>query len=208
VKKYKASGLERGAVLDFLDRPLNNRWWLEDEFRKIQALPEKDQVRALLVIANWENPGPGSYYDEVGNVGKSVHEMKGEDWRMDPMLRKSLNPGYDFSDNGLSRKRLSWLTNMRWPMGMEYTTIDTAASYTVRITGTGESLLKINGQRVAPSHYGREPGDFKEFPVPQSLVRTGKLVLTWDDINEDFLNWRKQSRVCEVWLIKAKVPDN
>ena len=206
VKKYGASGSERGAVLDFLDRPLNNRWWLEDEFKKIQALPENKKVNALLAIANWEKTEPGSYYDEVGNIGKSIHEMKGEDWRMDPMLRKSLNPGYDFSDNGFSRKRLSWLTNMRWPLAMEYTYIDTAASYTVRINGVGESLLKINGQRVAPSHYGREPGDIKEYPVPQSLVQQGKLVLTWDDINEDFLNWRKQSRVSEVWLIKNKEP--
>jgi hypothetical protein len=202
VKKYQASGLERGAVLDFLDRPLNNRWWLEDEFKKIKALPEQDKVKALNVIANWEKPGPGSYYDEVGNVGKSVHEMKGEDWRMDPILRKSLNPGYDFSDNGLSRKRLSWLTYMRWPISMEYGNIDTSARYTVKINGMGECLLKINGQRVAPSHYGRTYGEMKEYPVPEALVKQGKLVLTWDDVNEDFLNWRRQSRVTEVWLIK------
>ena len=202
VKKYQASGLERGSVLDFLDRPLNNRWWLEDEFKKIQSLPEKDKVKALEVIANWEKVGPGSYYDEVGNVGKSVHEMKGEDWRMDPILRKNFNPGYDFSDNGLSRKRLSWLTYMRWPIAMEYGNIDTSARYTVKVNGMGECLLKINGQRVAPSRYGRGYGEIKEFPVPQALVQQGKLVLTWDDINEDFLNWRKQSRVTEVWLIK------
>ena len=91
-------------------------------------------------------------------------------------------------------------------MAMEYTYIDTTAAYTVKINGVGESLLKINGQRVAPSHYGREQGDLKEYPVPKSLVQQGKLVLTWDDINEDFLNWRKQSRVCEVWLIKHKQP--
>lgn len=205
VEKYQASGLERGAVLDFLDRPLNNRWWLEDEFKKIQSLPEKEKIKALEAIANWERVGPGSYYDEVGNVGKSVHEMKGEDWRMDPILRKNINPGYDFSDNGLSRKRLSWLTYMRWPAALEYGNIDTSSRYTVKINGMGECLLKINGQRVAPSHYGREYGEIKEFPVPQVLVQQSKLVLTFDDINEDFLNWRKQSRVTEVWLIKEAV---
>ncbi|MEO5978376.1 MAG: hypothetical protein ABIS36_18590 [Chryseolinea sp.] len=202
VKKYQASGLERGAVLDFLDRPLNNRWWLEDEFKRIQTLPEAEKVKALEVIANWENPGPGSYYDEVGNFAKSVHEMKGENWRMDPILRESFNPGYDFSDNGMSRKRLSWLTYMRWPIAVKYTTIDPNARYTVKVNGMGECLLKINGERVAPSHYGRNYGELKEFPVPDEMVKTGKLVLTWDTINEDFLNWRKQSRITEVWLIK------
>jgi hypothetical protein len=205
VKKYQASGLERGAVLDYLDRPLNNRWWLEDEFERIKPLPELEKLKELTRIAKWEDAGPGSYYDEVGNVSKSTHEMKGEYWMMDPVLRKSGNPGYDFSDNGMSRKRLSWLTSMRWPLSMEYTNIDTSAMYTVRISGIGESLLKINGQRVAPSRYGRKAGEIKEFPVPPSIIKQGKLVLTWDDINEDFLNWRQQSRVSEVWLVKGAV---
>jgi len=202
VQKYKASGLERGAVLDFIDRPLNNRWWIEDEFKKIRSFPAAKQVEALLTIANWETPGSGSYYDEVGNIGKSFHALKGESWLFDPQLQNSINPGYDFSDNGFSRKRLSWLTNMRWPRGLEYSNIDPSASYVVKVNGVGESLLKINGERVAPSHYGREIGEVKEFPVPARLVLSGKLLLTWDDINEDFLNWRKQSRVSEVWLIK------
>ena len=202
VAKYKASGLERGAVLDYIDRPLNNRWWLEDQFKSIKGLKEKERVVALEKIANWETPGPGSFYDEVGNIAKSPHALKGESWLFDPQLLTSLNPGYDFSDQGLSRKRISWLTNMRWPRGLQYVDIDTSASYTVKVNGVGECLLKINGQRVAPSHYGREVGEIKEFPVPADLIRSGKLLLTWDDINEEFLNWRKQSRISEVWLIK------
>lgn len=203
VAKYKASGLERGAVLDFLDRPLNNRWWLQDQFARIRALPSAQQLKELQTIADWERVSAGSFYDEVGNIGKSPHELKGESWTFDPQLQVSLNPGYDFSDNGMSRKRLSWLTNMRWPIGLQYNDIDSTATYTIRINGTGECLLKVNGQRVAPSRYGREAGVVKEFPVPQELVRSGRLLLTFDDINEDFLNWRQQSRIHEVWLIKS-----
>jgi hypothetical protein len=129
--------------------------------------------------------------------------MKGESWLMDPVLRKSGNPGYDFSDNGMSRKRLSWLTYMRWPISMEYTDVDTTANYTIRITGLGESLLKVNDQRVAPGKYGKKAGEIKEFAVPASLIKQGKIILTWEDINEDNMNWRLQSRVCEVWLIKS-----
>ncbi|MBA4167423.1 MAG: hypothetical protein H0X41_07775 [Chitinophagaceae bacterium] len=202
VKKYEASGLERGAVLDFIDRPLNNKWWLEDEFKRIRTLPETEKIKELKAIATWEDPGPGGYYDQVGNISRSPHEMKGENWMTDPTLRKSGNPGYDFSDNGMSRKRLSWLTYMRWPLSLEYP-VDTTAKYTVKISGLGESLLKINGQRVAPSKYGKTYAEIKEFPVPVPLIKSGKLILTWDELNEDFLNWRKQSRVCEVWLIKT-----
>jgi len=168
-------------------------------------LNEKDKVAALYKYATWETPGPGSFYDEVGNISKSPHTLKGESWLFDPQLLLSLNPGYDFTDQGLSRKRVSWLTNLRWPRGIQYLDIDSSAAYTVKVNGIGESLLKINGRRVAPSHYGREVGEIKEYPVPAEMIRTGKLMLTWDDINEDFLNWRKQSRVSEVWLIKENV---
>jgi hypothetical protein len=34
VSRYHASGAERGAILDFIDYPLNNRLWLEDELAK------------------------------------------------------------------------------------------------------------------------------------------------------------------------------
>lgn len=204
VKKYQASGEERGAVLDFLDRPVNNRWWMEDEFKRISRLPEQEQVKALDTIARWENPGPGSFYDDVGNISQSPHVWRGEGWVTDPLMRKGDNPGFDWWESGFSRKRLSWMSNMRWPATMEYTGLDSTARYTVRITGYGESLLKANGQRLEHTLYGKGIGEIKEFPVPQSLTQHGKLLLTWDDIDEEHLNWRQHSRVTEVWLIKNK----
>ena len=202
VAKYKASGEERGAVMDFIDRPLNNRWWLEDEFKRIKLLPEKEHASALKSIGNWENPGPGGFYDNVGNISKSLHVLKGQSWMVKPLQVDDEGPGFDWWDNGFSRKRLSWMINMRWPPGVEYTGLDSTAQYTVRVTGYGECLLKANDQRLSPSKYGKGVGEIKEFPVPKSLIHNGKLLLTWDDLNEDFLNWRQQSRVNEVWLIK------
>ncbi len=202
VPKYKASGAERGVVLDFVDRPLNNRWWLEDQFKRIRLLPPAEQRLAIDTIARWEDPGPGSFYDDVGHVGKSPHVVRGEDLNTDPLMRRSDNPGFDWWDGGMSRKRLSWMTSMRWPSAMRYERLDTTAQYTVRITGVGESLLRVNGQRLEATVYGKGIGEMKEFPVPASLSKTGTLTLTWDAIDEEHLNWRQHSRVAEVWLIK------
>jgi hypothetical protein len=70
VETYQASGYERGAVLDYLDYPLNNRWWVEDQFVEIRLLESEDEKIARLdIIRKWENPGPGSFYDDIGNVG-------------------------------------------------------------------------------------------------------------------------------------------
>ncbi len=202
VKKYKASGEERGAVLDFLDYPLNNRWWIEDRFNAIKKLSKIEQFAALLELANWEHPGSGSYYDDIGDPSKSPHVLRGESWVTDPLSRRQDTPNFDWWDDGFSRQRHSFMSSIRWPLALEYNGLNSTASYTVRVTGYGECLIKINGQRVAHSLYGKGIGEIKEFSVPPDLIKNGKMAVTFECINEDEINWRNQSRVTEVWLIK------
>lgn len=94
------------------------------------------------------------------------------------------------------------MVSLRWPSAMRYDHLDTAAHYLVRITGYGESLLRANGVLLKPSLYNKGTGEIKEFPVPAEITKSGTLLLTWDNIDEEHLNWRQHSRVTEVWLIK------
>ncbi len=43
---------------------------------------------------------------------------------------------------------------------------------------------------------------FKEFPLPKNLIKEGKLNISFDKPDEEHLNWRKQSRVTDVWILK------
>jgi len=74
----------------------------------------------------------------------------------------------------------------------------------VRLTGYGQAKLRANGQLLESSDAARHTiGEVKEFSVPASLLTDGKLVLTFDPLpDEADLNWRQQSRVSEVWLLK------
>ena len=204
VPKYQASGYERGAVLDFVDHPLNNRWWLEDEFARIRKLPtEAERLKQLNLIRSWENPGPGSFYDEAANVAKSPHVIRGEGLNTDPLMEKNPNPGYWMWDDGFSRRRLSWHTTLDWPVGLVYDRLEPAASYRVRLTGYGQMRLRLNGQLATPNVPRIEIGEFMEFSVPADAIKTGKLRLTFDALPEEaHVNWRHQSRVSEVWLLK------
>jgi hypothetical protein len=204
VPLYKAAGYERGAVLDFVNHPLNNRWWLEDQFTRIRKLPsEADKLKELELLRTWENPGAGSFYDEVGNIAKSPHVVHGEGLNTDPLTEKNPTPGFWWWDEGSSRRRLSWQTSMDWPIGLRYQHLDPASSYRVRLTGYGEARLCLNGELVKPSLYGKDIGQFKEFPVPAALLKEGELLLTFDRLPEEaHLNWRQQSRVSEVWLLR------
>ena len=205
VPLYQASGYERGAVLDFVDHPLNNRWWLEDEFTRIRKLPsEADKLKALELIRTWEQPGPGSFYDEVGNIAKSPHVIRGEGLNTDPMMERNPNPAIWWWDDGCSRKRLSWQTSMDWPLGLAYHHLDPQAAYRVRLTGYGQA--KVQSQRPTPDP---NPGRQARHRRVQGIPRAGRLDQgrqTGFDLrplpDEAHLNWRKQSRVSEVWLLK------
>jgi hypothetical protein len=202
VEKYYAIGEERGAVLDFVDYPLNNRWWLEDQFKIIRGMSSEQERAARLVrLGKWEHPGEGSFYDDIGNIAKSPHVVR-YNVETAPESARIPEPTFWWWDQGKSRARLSWQITM-WPVAVVYNGLDPHATYVVRSTGYGQALLRINGERLAPSIDGKQMGEFKEFPVDSKFLKDRKLVLTWDrPTGEEHLNWRQHSRLAEVWLIK------
>ncbi len=203
VSRYYAIGEERGAVLDFVDYPLNNRWWLQDEFAKIGNLNSEDaKIHRLYDLATWEHPGPGSFYDDVGNLDKSPHVVRCEPDLSQPGTIQESAPTFWWWDEGHSRARLTWQVTM-WPIGVVYDGLDPKGTYVVRSTGYGQPLMRINGDRVQPSINGKLLGEYTEFPVASQYLQNRKIVLTWDmHTDEKNLNWRNRSRLAEVWLIK------
>ena len=192
VPKYNASGAERGAILDFIDYPLNNRWWLADEFDKIRKMPtEKEKLARLEIIRLWENPGQGSYYDNVSDLSKGTR------------VKTRTEDATDVAwwDNGMSRKRLSTQLFQNFPK-LEYPDLDPNGRYTIRISGFGDALLRIDGQRIEPTVYNKGLEEFKEFQINQKYVSDGKIEVTFDQPEESHLNWRQQSKVCDIWLLK------
>jgi hypothetical protein len=202
--KYYVTSWQHGAILDYVDIPLNNRWWLEDEFRKVAAMPsEADRVRHLRELAAWEHPRPGSFYDDLGNIGKSPHVIPADTGPLDESERRAA-PTFWAWDQGRSRARLSWQTTM-WPVAMAYAPVDPNGVYIVRSSGYGRAVLRINGELVSPTLDGKQMGEFKEFPVVSKFLKAGKLVLTWERPDgEESLNWRQRSRLAEVWLLKKQ----
>jgi mannose-6-phosphate isomerase-like protein (cupin superfamily) len=203
IERFGGSGAERGCVIDFVDRPLNDRWWLEDEFAKIRKFSiAQAKLSRLEIVRTWEDPGPGSFYDDVGHVGKSPRVIRGEESNTDPEGRRHEIPGHSWVDEGMSRRRLAWLHHMRWPVGIDYDGLDPDARYMVRLTGQGESPLRGDGVRLAVTVRAQQIGQFQEFSVPAELTADGTLRLTWDLVNESHLNWKMHSHVAEVWLLK------
>lgn len=192
VTKYKAKGYERGAVLDFVDYPLNNRWWLADEFAQIKALSNADEkLKRIQTIYTWEHPGNGSYYDDVSSISKGARVKTISDDATD----------IAWWDNGKSRKRLSAQTFQRAP-ALEYKNLEPGARYIIRVCGFGDALLRVDGVRLSPLVYNKEADTFKEWIIPLSLTGDGAINVSFDIPEESHLNWRQNSRISDIWLVK------
>jgi hypothetical protein len=175
-----------------VDYPLNNRWWLSDQFEMINKMPSETQkADRLKVIANWENPGAGSYYDDISNIATSPH------------VTTTVYDAVDFGwwDDGYCRWRLSSQVYQNDPI-LEYEDLDPNARYLVRIAGYGDALIRVDGERLEPLMYDKEVEGFKEFVVPRHTVGDGKMTITFDRPEESHLRWRFYSRISDVWLIK------
>ena len=191
VDKYQASGAERGAILDLIDYPLNNRWWLEDEFKKINEMKlEQEKLARLEFIRTYEYPGEESFYDNISSAD-AKHVTTETDDAID----------FLWENSGLSRKRLSTQLFQFTPT-LQYDDLDAKSNYLIRVSGFGDALLRANGIRLKSIKYEKGFEQFKEFPLPIDLIKDGKLKITFDTPDEEHLNWRKQSRVTDVWILK------
>ena len=69
VDRYQAIDVGRGANLDTIDVPLNDRLWLKSRFAAIRKLDKEEaRLREIKAIVDWTDPGPGGYYDDLGNA--------------------------------------------------------------------------------------------------------------------------------------------
>jgi len=204
MERHQSSGTQRGCVLDLIHYPLFNRWWIEDEFEAIAELDDRaEKTERLLLIAHWERPGPGSFYDDIGNVGNMPRRIEGESVQTDPLLARNPNTGFMWWDGGYSRTRPSWQSYLSRTLGLRYHGLDPTAGYTLRATGYGEPIVMANGAALARHEAGRaEIGEFMHFTVPAEAYADGTLVVTWEQPDESHLNWREHSRLTEVWLLR------
>lgn len=201
VEKYGAKGAERGAVLDFLDVPLNNRDWLEFEIKRIQKIGARErQIQAIQSILNWENPGPGGFYDNLGDPFQQPHLLTGIDFERDPGFVNSAH--VEFWDR--ANERLAWQcqaqTLFEAPLRMRYKNLDPTAQYTLRVNyhGRFHATMKLVANQKYVIHEAVktvDPPRPLEFSIPHAATQTGELELTW---------YRLEGRGCqvaEVWLM-------
>ncbi|MBI2424102.1 MAG: hypothetical protein HYV27_14825 [Candidatus Hydrogenedentes bacterium] len=205
---YSARNPERGAMLDWLDQPLNNRIWLEREMQTaLEAATPALQRAHLHTLAHWARPGPGSYYDNLGTVGEAPHVVQPDLAVSDPGALHS--PAVEFPyflvTDGSEPLRWPWLSQVQTlfgtPLKMAYTGLDPRAQYRVRITYAGrfKSTVSLGADDAYVIHgplKQPEPIAPVEYLVPGGATQDGALELRWNLIEG------RGCQVAEVWLLR------
>jgi hypothetical protein len=198
VPRYKAIAVDRGATLDTIDAPLNNRLWLGQRFRELRAASsESDRLAAIDQILNWTDPGPGGYYDDLGDTTRQPHLL----------LSESTLVG--FGPTGT--RRHSWWDHAESrydaPVRMHYGGLEPAARYKIRVVYAGENprrkMRLVAGEKLEVHSLIEKPTPLQplDFDIPHEATKRGELDLAW--YGEPGLGGNGRGcQISEVWLIK------
>jgi hypothetical protein len=212
VEGYQAEAVSRGANLDTLDVPLNNAPWLMQQFTEIRNLTSYDaQYKAILKILDRTDPGPGGFYDNLGDLSRQPHLVRGPGPSRDPEFRHSAQVGHGYPEWSRVPVPMAWKC---WaeslfdaPLQMQYQGLDPSAQYKVRVVYSGDApRLKIRldcteKYTVHPLIKKPWPPKPLEFDIPREASATGNITLTWH--REAGLGHNGRGcQVAEVWLIR------
>ena len=219
VPRYQAIGVDRGASLDTVDYPLNNRRWLHEQLARIQDLKEEtNRLAEITRLVQWTNPGPGGFYDDLGNSARQPHLVRGLPFAADPASLFSSKTGFeegDVVDEGdpapEGALRLSWIDHAEslydQPLKLNYRELDPTARYRVRLVYGGDNPQRRirftagDNLEIHPYLLTEHPYRPQEFDVPPAAYATGELTLTWTREPGKGGNGRG-CQVAEIWLLR------
>lgn len=210
VERYRAIAVGRGATLDSFETPLNNSGWLLARFAEAAVLgTEAERLAAIDRMVRWTDPGPGGYYDDLGNPSQQPHLVRGLSFEEDPQRFKSTLTGFGYRPDW----RLSWMTHAEsfWetPLQMRYSGLDPAAPYRVRIVYAGDvfsmnttiRLVANDTYEIHPPMKKESPIAPVEFDVPVDATRGGELTLTFST-PPGLGSAGRGNQIAEVWLVR------
>ena len=212
-ERYHAKTSERGATLDTMDAPLSNAPWLLQQLETIRALPsERQQIDALRELLNRTNPGPGGFYDNLGDITQQPHLVRGEGGERDPEFRHSALAAFAFPDRHPEAVPMEWkccaASLYDAALQMHYTELEPGASYRLRVVYAGNPGFRIalsaGDISIHPFIAKPRPQRPMEFDIPADAIRDGELTLTWRP--EDGPGGSSRGcQVAEVWLLRTQL---
>jgi len=204
----------RGSNLDTLDYPLNNRVWLRHRFAEIrQANDEAQREARVQAILDWENPGPGGFYDDLGNPARQPHLVGALPYGRDPYFLASPLTGFITvpSLNLPDLHRAAWThSEVQYDdaLKLRYTGLDPAARYRLKILYSSVDAGARAAKVRCVAHGGVTIHDFvtkdpapMEFDVPAAATSGGTLDLSFDQAPGS-RGAGRGAQIAAIWLMR------
>jgi hypothetical protein len=214
VTRYQGEAVERGTNLETLDYPVSDIAWMRQRIAEIQKLPgANEKVKGALDLLKRADPGPGGFYDQLGNPASRPHLLIGVGPVQDPEFRSSALTGFNYPDELGNTAPIAWKA---WAeslfdatLQMRYTGLDPHARYRLRVVYSGDEpkkKIRLSANRnieIHPLLTRPWPPKPMEFDVPAGAITGGELHLAWS--REPGLGGNGRGcQVSEVWLFPAR----
>ena len=184
-------------VLDNIYSPLSDRKWLETQLDGVTGLAD------IARILNYEDAGPGGFYDNLGVAGAQPHLIKQKTWQEDPGFVYSPiewldhKPGSDRRHSQLTHATCRYGT----PLLMRWEGLDHSATYHINVVYRGpfgpQFTCKTDDGHMIHASRGNTDSTPVSYSIPQAATSDGVLGLQWQLTNQV-----RGVSVTEIWLIK------
>ena len=214
VERYQGEAVERAANLDTLETPVTDLAWTIAQLNANKATTGAEkQVQAIRDLLSRTDPGPGGFYDELGNIANRPHLLIGAGPAKDPEFRHTPQIGFNYPDKWGAAAPIAWKL---WaeplydaPLEMQYDGLDPQSEYKVRVVYSGSSsrfkirLQANKGMEIHPYIARSWPPAPQEFAISKDATSGGSLKLSWT--REPGLGGNGIGcQVAEVWLLPTR----
>lgn len=216
----------RSEGLAALDRDFIGLGWLKRQLERARAASGEEKIELLETIADYENPGPGGFYDNLGTYEHSPHLVRGYPYdHGQPYVRDTLDEG-----NRLSQRTMCYTQDEELGLTLRYEGLDPNARYRIRFTFVRPWYQPRYAHRMnqkAQSIYAdgiplaeglelpEKMSDFFTFDIPPEATADGVLEIQFkkmpdvaarDRVSvEQWRNCGGWGTLCsEVWLMKRR----
>lgn len=199
--------------------------WLKRQLQRVLDAGPDDEKRELLqMIAEYEDPGPGGFYDNLGTFNPAPNVVVGYPYdHGQPYVPPMLDEG-----NRPSQRSMHFTQDEAQGVTLEYRNLDPAATYRVRFTFVrpwyqeryafrmnqrSQSIYADDHLLAKELELPLQMSDFFSFDVPREATADGSLMIRLEKAHDvavgdrvSIEQWRNSggwgTLLSEVWLMK------
>ncbi len=214
----------RSEGLANLDHDFIGLGWIRRQLDRAEAAPADEKREILALIADYENPGPGGFYDNCGTYEDAPHLVYGYPYdHGQPYV-----PGMLFETNRLSQRTMCYTQDEAQGVTFKYDGLDPDAAYKVRMTLVRpwyQERYRMRMNQKAQNVYAddillaealelpEQQADFFTFDIPVEATRDGELTIRLEKMPDVGVGdrvtveqWRNTggwgTLISEIWLIR------